>query len=1020
MAEPARIEFLKRVNALSAFHDDDLVKLATDAAVLTFDTGQTVLTQGESGHGLYIVYAGSLRLFATAGGVEKSICLRGPGELLGEISALREAPGEYSVKAATRSAVLFVARDRLLAVLAGNKDAERFLTQYIVIASTGRFLSRFLSLQQQVSREDLAGVVNKIGMKKAAEGQVILAQGSSEDQRLYVVQSGLVRLDRQQRGAEYTVELLGAEDIFGEAASLDGVPHPESAVAARDSVVFVIPQATVAFLVERNPGLRQLLKDRIARRDHEFARQQRLAERRRPRLLVDLFTPRGWGNRVLRHFPLVEQDEQTDAGVASLAMICRYYKIPLGLGKLREMAQVSLAGATLESLARVGESIGFTCKALRCTLQMIQTFDLPFVACLEGARCVAVYGVSARHVWLADPVDGFRRLTTDEFQKVWDGTCLTFIPSDAVLNPDAQSGSPWVRFVRFLVPHRTMVRNIILATMVVELLGLVSPLLTQAVVDKVIVHANFGLLNILVLGAFVALLFTHVTRTLRSYLINFLIRKMDFTMMSQFYKHLLALPVSFFARRKVGDIMARFNENAKIREFLTYTAINAVLNVFMFFVYLGVMLIFNVELSLVFLAFIPPLLLLTVYATPRYADFARREFFAQADAKAVLTESLNAAETIKVLGVELPLRLKWEKKYVHALNVAYQYEFFASNMRALSRVLNGALVLAILWYGARLVIKQELTIGQLMAFSQLVGSVMAPLMALVDTWDQFYETGVSIERIGEILDLEPEQRAEDLPSRVVLPNLKGSIRFTNVSFRYGGPETPFVLKDISLDLEPGKTYAIVGSSGAGKTTLCKVLIGLHPATEGTVYADGHPLHQVDLSSYRAQIGCVMQNDAIFSGTLSENIALGDPDPDPQRIAEVGRLAGLQDFVGATPLGYEFKVGERGIGLSSGQIQRVCLARAIYHDPGLLVLDEATAALDADTEGTIMDLLAPVFQSRTTVLVAHRLSTIRRADRIVVLCEGAIAEQGNHDELLARRGIYQHLVRNQLGDTSPPA
>ncbi len=1003
--------FLRGVDALAAFADTDVEALAKAAEIRQYELDQVVLEAGTSGEGLYVVFSGKFHLFAMVDGVEESVALREPGDLVGELSALREVPVEQTIRAASKSELLFIPRDKLHAVAKNCMMGERLLTQYIVISSAGNVLNRILNLPKDVSRDDIARIINSIGVKKIDAGETVFAQGSTEDRRLYIVRSGQMRLERTYKDNTYAVALLDAEDICGEKACLDNAPHPETATATCDTVVFVLPQDITGFVVERNPSLRHLLRDHIEQRDREFKRQQKLTSRRQRRILLDVFSSRGWGRNVLKHFPLVEQEGDNDAGAACIDMVCSYYGLEIPHNKLREMA--SKGEADLLSLAKVGERLGFTCKEMTATTEMLQTFDLPFVIQWRGYHSMVVYGITRKRVWLADPANGFTQMSIKEFEEGWNGQVLTFTPSEEIRDPNAYSGNPWIRFLRYLVPHRKIVRDIFIATLITEVLGLISPLLTQAIVDKVLVHSNLHLLNVLVIGAGMALLFMNLVRVLRSYLINFLIRKMDFEMMAQFYKHVLALPVSFFIKRKVGDIMACFNENQKIRQFLTYTSILAVLNILMLVIYTCVMLTFNVSLSLVFVAFMPVFALITVYASPRYAENARRKFFADAAARAVLTESLNAAETIKGMGLELPMRLEWERKYVDAVNQRYESEFFASKIRTLTAIADKGLILCLMWYGARLVIEQELTVGQLMAFIQLAGTVLIPLGALLATWNQLHEVGVSIERLGEVLDLPPEQDPADAPCRVVIPNIKGEIQLDNVSFGYGGLDSPYVLKNVDARFRPGKLYAVVGASGVGKTSLVKMLIGVIAPTEGTIFVDGYDLSNIDLTAYRSQIGFALQVNTLFAGTLNSNIAIGDSNPDFARVIEVGHWALLDDLVKQNPLGYEMKIGERGSGLSSEQSQRVALARALYNDPRILVLDEATSTLDENAEEQFFQNIVPIIQERVTVIVSNRLATVRRADHIFALDEGVIAEEGSHDELVARKGVYHELFEKQI-------
>ena len=324
--------------------------------------------------------------------------------------------------------------------------------------------------------------------------------------------------------------------------------------------------------------------------------------------------------------------------------------------------------------------------------------------------------------------------------------------------------------------------------------------------------------------------------------------------------------------------------------------------------------------------------------------------------------------------------------------------------------------ITILAVGANLVMAQELTIGQLIAFNALMGSVLSPLMGLVGLWNSVHEAGVAMERLGDVLDLEPEQKAQDAGSRIVLPQLRGNLEVENVFFRYTDT-SPYVLENINLAIESGQLVSIVGQSGSGKTTLAKLLVGFYKPTDGRITVDGYDLESVDKEYYRKQIGYVMQSNLLFSGSIASNIASGDPNPDQQRIVEVAKLADAHDFITSLPLGYEQVVGERGMGLSGGQLQRLCIARALYNDPALLIFDEATSALDTQSESNILQNMQQILQGRTAVVIAHRLSTIVNSDKILVMYNGTIVEEGNHSELVDRRGMYYQLVKKQMASAS---
>jgi ATP-binding cassette subfamily B protein len=1008
----SRAEFLASVDWFSALTRNDIDRLAESAQSRMLAFGDAVCSAGEVAEGLFVVKSGSIRVFVAEAQKETSLGLRKAGDVFGEMVMLRDYHHESSARASGKTELLFIPRSVIAPIVAGNPAARAFVASRVAISSAGGLISHLFDLKGKVDKDELEELIRSVGVKQVGAGKEILKQGAREDRRLYVVRHGEVRVTCHDEDMDYPLATLRQGETFGEKACLMRQEQAASVIASTDSALLVIPEKTIHFILQRNPKLREALEERVRVMDRELQRQKMVAQRRKRPLMLDLKSKPELGEKVIRRFAWVQQAEEMDCGAACLAMICKHYGIDMTLGKLRELANVTTQGATLESLARTGDSLGFTTRGVQCTFDTLRSFDLPFIVHWEGYHYVVVYGVSSAHVWLADPAIGFRKLSVEEFERGWSGTCLSFVPGQEVATIGA-SRSPWVRFVRYLIPHKKILLHMFMATFVIQVLGIVPPMIIQNILDGVIVHQNVNLLHLLIVGLIISNLFTQLTATIRAALANFMVRKLDFTMMSQFFRHTLSLPYSFFAKRKTGDIFARFQENQTIRAFLTESTITTVLNLLMIFIYFTVMFLYNVKLTLLLIAFVIPILALTVLVTPKVKSYAREVFGATTDAKSFLMEVLGGAETIKGMGIERPVRLKWEKKYAKALEVQYRAQSFNIGVGLAGQLLNAATTIAILWAGAELVLTRELTIGQLIAFNALMGSVLAPLMGLVGLWSLLNDASVAMERLGDVLDLEPEQRPEDLASRIAIPDLQGDIRFDGVYFRYGGNETPYVLENISLDIKPGELVAIVGRSGSGKTTLAKLLVGFYPPTEGKLMVDGYEMSVIDKEYYRAQVGYVMQTNLLFSGTIAENIASGSDGLDRRRIEEVAKRADAHGFISKMPLGYEQVVGERGVGLSGGQIQRLCIARALYRDPRLLVLDEATSALDTQSESNILANMSDILKGRTAVVIAHRLSTIMRADKILVLYEGKIVEQGRHEELVERRGMYYELVQKQL-------
>jgi ATP-binding cassette, subfamily B, bacterial HlyB/CyaB len=1010
-ASPA-VDFLSTVEILSPFSRDELERLAAHAESRHFAFGETVCNAGEPADGLFVIKSGSVRIFTEERGKEISMGVRKTGEIFADIAMLRNYLHESSVRASAKTELLFIPRTAIEPVIAASPDALAFVTSYVAISSAGGFVTQLFDLRSKLNKAELEECVRSVGAKRMGADKEILKQGAREDRRLYVVRQGEVRIVRHEEGSDYVLATLRQGEIFGEKACLLRQEQMVSVIPNTETRLLVIPEKTVHFILERNPKLREALEERIRFVERELERQKRLEQRRKHPVVLDLHTKPESGEKVIRRFPLVEQAEEMDCGAACLTMICRHYGISMTLGKLRDLCNVTTMGATLDSLARAGESLGFTTRGIQCIYESLRGFELPFIVHWEGYHYIIVYGTSKEWVWIADPALGFRKLSVEDFERGWSGTCLLFT-SGPNLAQMAASRSPWIRFVGYLTPYRKILAHLFLATFVIQVLGVIPPLIIQNILDGVIVHQNVSLLELLITGLIVSNVFSQLMSTVRAYLANFMVRNMDFAMMSQFFRHTMSLPFSFFASRKTGDIFARFQENQTIRAFLTESTVTTALNLLMVFIYFTIMFVYNVKMTLVLIGFVIPIVALTALATPKIKRYAREVFSASTDSKAFLMEALAGVETIKGMGMERPVRLRWEKKYAKALEVQYRSQAFNILVGLGSQLLNAATTIAILWVGANLVLARELTIGQLIAFNAFMGSVLGPLMGLVSLWSMLNDAGVAMERLGDVLDIEPEQKPEDLAARVILPDLQGEISLSGVYFRYGGSENEYVLENISFDIKPGELVAIVGRSGSGKTTLAKLLVGFYGPNEGKMTVDGYDLNVIDKACYRTQIGYVMQTNLLFSGTIADNIASGDDAPDRRRIEEVAKMADAHAFISKMPLGYEQVVGERGIGLSGGQIQRLCIARALYHDPKLLVFDEATSALDTQSESNILGNMHDILKGRTAVIIAHRLSTIMRADKILVLYEGAIVEQGRHEELVQRKGMYYQLVQKQL-------
>ncbi|MCU0549322.1 MAG: peptidase domain-containing ABC transporter [Leptolyngbya sp. Prado105] len=708
--------------------------------------------------------------------------------------------------------------------------------------------------------------------------------------------------------------------------------------------------------------------------------------------------------------PFIAQQSSSDCGAACLAMIAQYWGKKLSINMLRNLAGVGRSGASLKGLALAAESLGFQARPVRSSFNRMAEQPSPWIAHWQGEHYIVVYRVKRGRVILCDPALGRRSISCEEFQANWTGYALLLNPTE-LLRALPKAKPSLGRFLGAFTPYRSMLGSIILASALLQIFGLVTPLFTQIILDQVVVHKSLPTLQIFIFGLVLFGTWKIGLTCIRQYLLDFFSNQVDLTLISGFIAHALNLPLQFFATRHVGDIVTRVQENHKIQLFLTRQAVTAWLDAVMAIVYVGLMLHYNWQLSLLVLGLIPPIVLMTVIASPFLRQMSRQIFHESAKQNSTLVEMLTGISTVKVTASERELRWQWEDELTSMFNAQFRGQKLANGLQGASAFVNLIGSTLLLWYGAKLVIADQLTIGQLVAFNMMIGSVITPVLSLVGLWDEFQEVLVSIERLDDIFSAQPEEHPDQ--PLLVLPRIQGEVTFENVTFRYHADDSRNILQNISFTARAGDTIALVGRSGSGKTTLANLLQALYHPTSGRILIDKTDLHHVSPQSLRSQLGIVPQECFLFSGTILDNITLYRPQYNLEDVLKVAKLAEAHAFIQSLPLGYQTKVGERGTMLSGGQRQRIAIARALLNNPRILLLDEATSSLDTESERRFQKNLQQISRDRTTFIIAHRLSTVRNADCILVLDKGIIAEQGTHEQLIQQGGLYAQLAQQQL-------
>ena len=715
-------------------------------------------------------------------------------------------------------------------------------------------------------------------------------------------------------------------------------------------------------------------------------------------------------SQLWKRYPFIQQQSSSDCGAACLSMISQYWGKRFTINSLRNLAGIGRTGVSLKGLTKAAENLGYQTRPVRASLSRLIEQTNPWIAHWEGNHYVVVYWVKGERILVADPAKGKQVLSRQEFLTGWTGFALLLNPTERLYQIPNEKRSLG-RFFGLLLPYRKLALQIITLSVLIQLFGIVSPLFTQIILDQIVVNKSQSTLNVFVIGALLFGIWGIGLSATRNYLMSYFSNRLNLTMVSGFINHTLNLPLKFFESRRVGDITTRIGENSKIQRFLLGQVLLSWLNFVTGFVYLGLMLYYNWQLTLLVLALIPPIAILTLAATPLLRRVSRESFKASAKQQSSLVEMITGVSTLKAVAAEQELRWRWEERLTEQLNTRFKAQKLGINLSVASGLINSVGSTALLWYGASLVIQDQLTIGQFVAFNMMQGYVLGPAIALANLWDELQEVLISVERLNDVFDTSPEE----VPGKpmLTLPPLRGEVRFENVTFRYDSEQERNTLQNISFEVRAGETVAIVGRSGSGKTTLVKLLQALYYPTSGTIWFDGHDIRHISPHSLRSQLGVVPQECFLFSGTILENITLYRSEFSLEQAIEVAKLAEAHAFIQSMPLGYNTKVGERGVNFSGGQRQRIAIARALLGEPRILILDEATSSLDTESERRFQQNLTRLSQERTTFIIAHRLSTVRSADCILVLDRGILAEKGTHQELMTKQGLYYHLAQQQL-------
>ena len=710
-----------------------------------------------------------------------------------------------------------------------------------------------------------------------------------------------------------------------------------------------------------------------------------------------------------KDYPFVKGKTTLEVGLACFQMLSKYFSMPFRKEVIKRVLKEQLErtpNLSLPLCGGVSELMGLSPQLINIPAEAITRLEGPCLVIWQDSLAI-IYELTDQELVIAVPELGVRRYKPEDFIETWGDGGEVLLLKKTKETPQQRFGLNW--FYPALQKYKRVLIEVFVASFFVQLFQLANPLMIQVIIDKVISQNSPDTLWWLVGFLVVINIFEALLTTLRTYLFVDTTNRIDLSLGSEIIDHLLRLPLRYFERRPVGEISTRVNELEKIRQFLTGTALTVVLDCVFSVLYVLVMLAYSPLLTAVSLAIIPVFIGLTLIFSPTIRQQLRTKAERNAETQSYLVEILTGIQTVKAQNIELRSRWKWQERYARYISTGFKTVITSTLAKSASDFLNKLSRVIIIGMGAYLVLEGKLTLGQLIAFRIIAGYVTSPVMRLATLWQNFQETALSLERLADIVD-HPEEGEEDR-NNIPMPAIKGRVKYDNLSFRFKN-SGPLQLKNVTTEFTPGTFVAIVGESGAGKSTMTKLLSRLYEPEGGRILVDGYDINRVELYSLRRQIGVVPQETLLFEGSILDNIALTNPDATTEEIIAAAQIAAAHDFIMTLPNGYNTRVGERGSSLSGGQRQRIAIARTILQAPAMMVLDEATSALDFSTEQEVSRNLKESLDGRTVFFITHRLGTIKNADTIVMMDDGAIVERGTHEELMALKGRYCYLYQQQ--------
>jgi ATP-binding cassette subfamily B protein len=1010
-SQPQISDFLAQTAPFDRLHPDRLRQLAAKAQLLRYRMGQPLLVRDKMPAQISIIYQGQVRVlgYDRRNGNSTSLRLVGAGEVLGWISVIRGLPCETALASSETICVSINVND-FRDCLRNEADFNRAVREHPSLTEVFE-----LSSAELQRRADATADIKSLCYDLWSEAQIIdldagqhleperldpqllwlvsrgeLAEAKVGD-RLYLARYNRTRLEQSLRlvGVPWTAKVsqsVGSPQLpatpDSDSDSTDGQEPPDS---NNGDTRAIVPSNNVSSASNALANIPE-------------------APPRPPDPPRDPLAPPP-------RYPHIRGSGPIGSPLACFHMLCKHMRINFRKDAIRKLLEQQLktkGAVSLYGCGTIMPTLGVQAQLARIPKGSLGRLQAPGMMKWQDSYAI-LYNITEKEIVLAVPEVGILHRTPAQVAEMVEGDVAEVVLVQPPSGDQSEKFSMWW-FLPSMLRYKKVLIEVFIASFFVQLFGLANPLLTQVIIDKVLGQRSIETLNILGIFMIGVALFEALLTSLRTYLFVDTTNRIDLNLGSEVIDHLFRLPLGYFDKRRVGDIAGRVNELANIRQFVTGTALTVVLDAVFSVIYIAVMLTYSWLLTAVSLVTVPFFTALIVFVSPIVRRLLLKRAERYADAQSYLVETLNGMQTVKAQNIELTSRWNWYERYARYMNAGFRTILTNTAASSVAGFLNKLSSLLLLWVGAYLVINQELTLGQLIAFRIISGNVTGSLLRFVQVWQSFQEVGMSIERLRDILNSEPESNDNDRLN-IPLPNIEGHVRFEDVCFRFV-PTGALNVANVNIDFPAGSFVGIVGQSGSGKSTLMKLLQRLYPPETGRIHIDGYDINKVELYSLRRQVGVVLQDTLLFNNTIKANIALNNPEATDEEIINAAKVAVAHDFIMTLPQGYNTVVVERGSALSGGQRQRIAIARTVLQKPNLLILDEATSALDYNLESLVCQNLVEEFRGRTVFFITHRLPTVQGADCILMMDNAALVEQGTHEELMALKGRYYCLYEQQ--------